>query len=177
MALQLEVRPLINDGRQIGPQSLKRIVLGAALSLTLSACEQTGFRPSDYLSSERTPADLAPVEDRSTNAPAANERVLPETPDKLAALPPARGVRTAVATQLTGLSTDQVIAKLGEPDVRRREAAAQFWHYAGRDCILYLFVFVEPGKTIATVRYAEVRDPKTFSIRANGSCTLNPKKA
>lgn len=172
MAQQLEVETLITAAAPL----FKRLTLAMALSLGLSACEQTGFRPSDYLSSERANEDFAPIEDKKAS-PSGSETVVEEAPTKLAALPPKGGVRTAIASQLTGLNTDQVIAKLGEPDVRRREAAAQFWHYAGRDCILYLFVFVEPGKTAATVRYAEIRDPKTFSIRTNGSCTLNPKKA
>jgi hypothetical protein len=46
---------------------------------------------------------------------------------------------------LTGLSAEQVVALLGEPDFRRAEPPAELWQYRGADCVLDIFLYDGAG--------------------------------
>ncbi len=63
----------------------------------------------------------------------------PATPPEAAATGP------IAMPSLTGLSADQVVALLGEPDFRRAEPPAELWQYRGADCVLDLFLYDEPS--------------------------------
>ncbi len=68
---------------------------------------------------------------------------------------------TATARQLateplTGLSAQQVVALLGEPDFRRSEPPAELWQYRSADCVLDLFLYGDAAG--AHVVHSETRD-------------------
>ena len=44
---------------------------------------------------------------------------------------------------LTGMDPAQLIALLGEPDLRRREPPAEFWQYRNADCVLDVFLYAD----------------------------------
>jgi hypothetical protein len=46
---------------------------------------------------------------------------------------------------LRGLTASDIIAKLGDPSYRRREAPAEVWQYFGQGCVLDLFLYQDGG--------------------------------
>jgi hypothetical protein len=60
--------------------------------------------------------------------------------------PPAAAAAGPIAMpSLTGLSAEQVVALLGEPDFRRAEPPAELWQYRGADCVLDIFLYDGAG--------------------------------
>jgi hypothetical protein len=60
--------------------------------------------------------------------------------------PPVTAARGPIAMpSLTGLSAEQVVALLGEPDFRRAEPPAELWQYRGADCVLDIFLYDGAG--------------------------------
>lgn len=47
---------------------------------------------------------------------------------------------------LTGMDPAQLIALLGEPDLRRPEPPAELWQYRDADCVLDVFLYAEAGR-------------------------------
>jgi len=47
---------------------------------------------------------------------------------------------------LAGMEPAQVIALLGEPDLRRPEPPAELWQYRNADCVLDVFLYAEAGR-------------------------------
>ncbi len=45
--------------------------------------------------------------------------------------------------ELTGLHPPDIVAMLGQPDLRRDEPPAQLWQYRAADCVLNLFFYRE----------------------------------
>jgi hypothetical protein len=48
-------------------------------------------------------------------------------------------------TKLAGLNPAEVLAMLGNPDLRRTEPPAELWQYRAADCVLNLFFYDENG--------------------------------
>lgn len=46
---------------------------------------------------------------------------------------------------LAGLHPADIVALLGQPDLRRDEPPAELWQYRAADCVLTLFFYREPG--------------------------------
>lgn len=67
---------------------------------------------------------------------------------------PAQGIPVPIATgaaprvpglkDLAGLHPADIIAMMGQPDLRRDEPPAQLWQYRTSDCVLTLFFYREP---------------------------------
>lgn len=60
---------------------------------------------------------------------------------------------------LVGLTGPELPLLLGTPAMRRSEPPAEIWQYAARDCLLYVFLYLE-GQTL-TVRHADARDRRS----------------
>jgi hypothetical protein len=65
-------------------------------------------------------------------------------PSQLAAVAPAAGGRPA-APELVGLSQADLARLLGQPTLLRREPPGEVWQYAGRACVLHVFLYAEPS--------------------------------
>ncbi|OIR06148.1 hypothetical protein GALL_116200 [mine drainage metagenome] len=58
--------------------------------------------------------------------------------------------------QFKGLTDTALLARLGQPDFRRHDGAAEIWQYYGQGCVLDLFLYAgDDGKTVT---YAETRN-------------------
>ncbi len=124
-----------------------RLVPFAALCLVLllGACE--GTRPTTAMG---RPAALP------------KEAIVP--PD---GLPPAIGESKDDPGRLRGLAAGEVVAKLGDPSFRRREAPAEVWQYFGPGCVLDLFLYEDNGAQRVT--HVELRS-HNLSQNAQASC-------
>ena len=65
---------------------------------------------------------------------------------------------------LVGLSSQDVRAQLGEPDLLRRDDPAQVWRYDDGSCALHVFLYRPENGGTPTVAYAEIR-PTTPALR------------
>lgn len=63
---------------------------------------------------------------------------------------------TAATPPLAGLSAQQVVALLGEPDLRRAEPPAELWQYRRAGCVLDLFLYGDAAS--AHVVHSEARE-------------------
>ncbi len=77
-------------------------------------------------------------------AGAATSRPLPG-PDGTSRPSPSARDLAADPNRFKGLGASEVIAKLGDPSYRRREAPAEVWQYYGPGCVLDLFLYEEKG--------------------------------
>jgi hypothetical protein len=61
--------------------------------------------------------------------------------------PPAEpaAMRVPELPVLTGMEPAQLIALLGEPDLRRLEPPAELWQYRNADCVLDVFLYADGG--------------------------------
>ncbi len=126
----------------------------------------------------QTPASVAPGQPLSPSAPRATTTppgptaagpapagrdggftpaaaTLASAPRAALAAPPARSPRAA--RDLAGLTDGQLLAVMGEPDLKRNEEAAQAWLYRSAVCLLDVFLEVdgpdaEPRVVLATAR-------------------------
>lgn len=58
-------------------------------------------------------------------------------------LPIATATHVPGLKELTGLHPIDIVAMLGQPDLRRAEPPAELWQYRSADCILNLFFYRE----------------------------------
>src|SRR5579875_1426952 len=56
-----------------------------------------------------------------------------------------RGSHPPDVKDLTGLKPADVVAILGQPDLKRDEPPAELWHYRAADCVLNLFFYSNAG--------------------------------
>lgn len=68
---------------------------------------------------------------------------------------PPPGARGADPAGLRGLSAPEVVAKLGDPGYRRRDAPAEVWQYFGPGCVLDVFLY--DGDAGPRVNHVELR--------------------
>lgn len=61
---------------------------------------------------------------------------------------------------LVGLRAAELLARFGEPDLRRAEPPAELWQYRSEDCVLELFLYPKAGtpRVIGSEVYARSRD-------------------
>lgn len=55
------------------------------------------------------------------------------------------GSRTLDVKDLAGLKPADIVAVLGQPDLKRDEPPAQLWQYRAADCVLNLFFYGDAG--------------------------------
>lgn len=70
---------------------------------------------------------------------------------------------------LTGMDPAQLIALLGEPDLRRREPPAELWQYRNADCVLDVFLYGEGNRY--RVLHSETRNRHVLPPAAAGCAT------
>jgi hypothetical protein len=78
--------------------------------------------------------------------------------------------------QLIGLDGSQVSVLLGRPTLKRRDPPAEIWQYAGRDCVLMLFLYDQPKGGKTQVDHVELR-PRSNEARAVDACFVGLLKA
>ncbi|HVI51052.1 MAG TPA: hypothetical protein VM661_07580 [Candidatus Sulfotelmatobacter sp.] len=71
------------------------------------------------------------------------------------------------ADRFKGKSDKEILAFLGEPSFRRREAPAEVWQYYGQGCVLDLFLYDETGGQRVT--HAELRS-RNFNADPDPDC-------
>jgi hypothetical protein len=64
------------------------------------------------------------------------------TPTPVSAVAP---LRIPSLRELTGLRPPEIIAMLGQPELKRDESPAQLWQYRTADCVLNLFFYRDPS--------------------------------
>ncbi len=70
--------------------------------------------------------------------PRTSEQAVPLISTPAAAVAP---LRVPTLQELTGLRPREVVALLGQPDLRRDEPPAELWQYSAADCVLNLFFY------------------------------------
>lgn len=114
--------------------------------LLLAACAGPGAPPpggrgqSRGASTPATQLDKKPSESASLPAPASA---------------PAPATGSLTPARLKGLTAIELKATLGTPTLLRRDGSAELWQYAGRGCVLMVFLYDERGTYRVT--YSEVR--------------------
>ncbi len=81
--------------------------------------------------------------------------------------PAAAGEANDDPGHLRGLLAGDVVAKLGDPSFRRREAPAEIWQYFGPGCVLDLFLYEDKGAQRVT--HAELRS-RNLNAGAQAAC-------
>lgn len=59
--------------------------------------------------------------------------------------------------RMLGAEPDRLLAELGEPQLKRREAPAEIWQYRGEACVLDFFLYDNGGPEIEVI-HLEARD-------------------
>ena len=61
---------------------------------------------------------------------------------------------------LVGLGAAELLARFGEPDLRRAEPPAELWQYRSEDCVLEVFLYPKSGvpRVIGSEVYARSPD-------------------
>lgn len=77
--------------------------------------------------------------------------------------------RAPAVKDLAGLKPDDVLAILGEPDLRRDEPPAELWQYRAADCVLNLFFYDASGSYRLT--HAEAWQRTLSAGSAPAPCT------
>lgn len=120
--------PETSNGKAVvhsGDRLRRFFVLGGLIAGVLAACS-TPVTP---------PAAIAPL--AAAEVPAPPE--LPPAPAEPAAM------RIPELPVLTGMGPAELVALLGEPDLRRREPPAELWQYRSADCVLDVFLYGGSG--------------------------------
>ncbi|HKT18103.1 MAG TPA: hypothetical protein VJR47_08680 [Stellaceae bacterium] len=99
----------------------------------------------------RVTAPLALIVTTMLLGACAGPAVAPSAPTTQAA-PLAATPASVVATrrlpnlqQLKGLKPSEILAMLGQPELRRDESPGELWQYRASDCVLNLFFYREAG--------------------------------
>lgn len=69
-------------------------------------------------------------------------------------------LRLPRAETLMGLGAGDVLARFGEPDLRRAEPPAELWQYRSADCVLEVILYAQTGtpRVIGSQIYARSAD-------------------
>ncbi len=102
-----------------------RLVLALSLTALLAACGGGGSRPDT--AAKPNHGFILPNQPKSSTSPGT------PSPADLADHP----------DHFKGMAAPDVLATLGQPDYRRREAPAEVWQYYGDGCVLDLFLYDE----------------------------------
>jgi len=112
-------------------------VLGAVATVAACAVEPGTLRlspaePGAAVSAGETELELTPAARAAGGADQA--ALLASAPNPYVAV-------DADPEQLIGLSVGEAAELLGRPSLVRREAPAEVWQYAARECVLHLFLY------------------------------------
>ncbi len=122
--------------------------LVALLALSLGGCLSAGgdsARPG-----KESVADARPAAQESRDP-----EVEVQASASAASLAPAR---RPPPPRLLGLAAGKLVDVFGAPTLKRRDPPAEVWQYAGRGCVLYLFLYAPPDGTAMTVAHVEASD-------------------
>ena len=97
-----------------------------------------------------------PVAPSAAVAPVAAETRAPPEPTPAPTQPAV--MRVTALPVLTGMEPAQVIALLGEPDLRRREPPAELWQYRNAECVLDVFLYADGDGDRYRVLRSETRN-------------------
>ncbi len=79
-----------------------------------------------------------------------------------------RDITVPETTEVAGKQPEFLLARFGEPDLRRAEPGAQFWTYTHPDCVVY-FILYDEGEGVYSVHHLEadrhVRTPRAVEAR------------
>jgi hypothetical protein len=149
-ALRVVVR---RGGRRAGSKrSSSRVgVVAVAVTLLLAACSGPGVGTGQTASVAAAPAAIA--------APVAKRPLLD----------------VAQLASLKTLSTQALVARLGEPDFTRRDPPAEIWQYRGSTCVLDVFLYPEEGEM--KVLLAATRDRDRLQAPENNCTPFGPTRS
>ncbi|MGH6946034.1 MAG: hypothetical protein ACREDZ_01790 [Kiloniellales bacterium] len=140
--------------------------LGPAIALSaallLGACAEQAPSAGDDHASITHPAAAARA-GAAASAPSAQAGASESAALTPPAAPaPAPELPTIEAETLLGKSAGEILSLLGEPQLKRREAAAEVWQYRGQDCVMDLVLYRQ-GEA-SKVQYLEARDRKKADV-------------
>ncbi len=123
--------------------ALVALLLLAALGGCLTL---PGSTPPTAPAPQAIPVATAPAD---TDGERRVARRAPAAPPSSVTPPPPR---------LVGLAAQALVDVLGSPTLKRRDPPAEVWQYAGRGCVLHLFLYAPPDGTALAVAHAEASD-------------------
>jgi len=121
----------------MGKSRAYSVLAAWSLATVLGACAGPGGAPDNQASVEPIKAAQGPISARPRLDPILRFDTDPR--------------------QLIGLDGSQVSVLLGRPTLKRRDPPAEIWQYAGRDCVLMLFLYDQPRAGKTQVDHVEVR--------------------
>ena len=141
------------EARSVRPgRSLVRFgLLAGFLPLLLAACSGPAISPGT-----KAPAVLPPV---AAAAPTPSHPVL----------------EVAQLASLKAMSTEALVARLGEPDFTRNDPPAEIWQYRGSTCVLDVFLYPEDGQM--KVLHAATRDRDRLQSPENACTPFGPTRS
>jgi hypothetical protein len=71
---------------------------------------------------------------------------------------------------LVGLDREALLARLGEPEMLRRERGAEYWRYRHQGCLIDIFLFADPPTAEPRIIHVGVRRPSGAPAFAAVSC-------
>ena len=132
-----------------------RPVLALVAIATLAACAVA--TETDTATLRLSPAEsgaaVAAAETELELAPARRAAGGQAEPALVAAAPAAYVAVDADPERLIGLSVGEAAELLGRPALVRREPPAEVWQYAGRECVLHLFLYDNEGGGSSVTHY------------------------
>jgi hypothetical protein len=84
-------------------------------------------------------------------------------------------LEVAQLATLKTLSTEALIARLGEPDFTRHDPPAEIWQYRGTSCVLDVFLYPEDGEM--KVLHAATRDRDRVQAPENNCTPFGPTRS
>lgn len=146
-------------GRRLTP-----LLAVVGVAAVLAGCKSQGPERAMARFGETPPPSTTATAETASERPAAAPRNAPDAAEadsapQTAALPDPSGTPAEVDAdpdRLMGLSQDAVGARLGQPELVRKEAPAEIWQYRTRDCVLDVFFY--PAEGAREVLHLDVRD-------------------
>ena len=84
-------------------------------------------------------------------------------------------LEVAQLASLKALSTEALVARLGEPDFTRHDPPAEIWQYRGATCVLDVFLYPEDGEM--KVLHAATRDRDRVQAPENNCTPFGPTRS
>jgi len=136
------------------------LIASVALLLQLSACDWMQQRsPQQPETGAQTGQDLQPPPPAPPRKPPVPSLVVlaPATPVPIVTPDPEPLPPVANPDGLVGLDQPQVEALLGAPEQRSEAAPARIWHYAGRNCELEVYFYLDLKSQVMRALHYEVK--------------------
>lgn len=71
---------------------------------------------------------------------------------------------------LVGLDGQALLARLGPPELLRRERGAEYWRYRRNGCLLDVYLFADPPTAALRIIHVGVRRLSGAAVRDAASC-------